>query len=94
MSGNAVRWMAGVNPVTGVQYSASLIGAPAPGVGDAADGVVFASRAQTRIANRGRKFALRVGLAWGHADRGAAATVRVYTHTEANICVSIRLPSR
>jgi hypothetical protein len=67
---NAQKVRIGVDPVTGQQYSAGLIGAMVPGVGNAADGVVVASKTSQLIVNRGVQFAPRFGFAWDPFHNG------------------------
>ena len=58
----------GVNPATGQVYSATLIGADAPGVGNPNNGLVVAANDKSYphalMQNRGVQFGPRVGFAW------------------------------
>jgi len=58
----------GINPVTGLTYPASLIGALAPGAGDSTNGMVVTGRdpsvPRSLLKNRGIQWAPRAGFAW------------------------------
>jgi len=67
----------GAHPVTGETYPASLIGAIAPGTGDAANGLVVAAQEtgypRSLIENRGVHFGPRLGFAWDLLGNGSSA---------------------